>query len=233
MKLDDDILLETATLDRCNYQMATYAMHLATGSTLRHRSIKAATICDYLASVAKFLSRFSDRDVRKQLDSFNITPYIKAVTDEVKRWEDMPTRREPYTPEMWKYIHHELRPFASDNSLIAACDDWFACGLFGGLRLSEWAQDDAHKMLDNPTMNYRGDPKAFCLEDFDFQGRGNTRMSHDVARDCPLKDIERVVITFRMQKMANMAKSGPSFITKARSYASSVQHGTSYVVLSA
>jgi hypothetical protein len=133
LNLDDDLLLETVPIERCNYQMAMYAMHLATGSNLRHKTLKAATISSYLASVAKFLGRFSDRDVRKQLDSFNIAPCIKAVTDEVKRWEDMPRRREPFTPDMWKHIHHDMRPQAHDDSLIAACDDWFACGIFGGL----------------------------------------------------------------------------------------------------
>jgi hypothetical protein len=48
--------------------------------------------------------------------------------------------------------------------LIAACDHWFTCGLFGGQRLSELAIDDTHKMLNNPTLNYHSDPKAFCLE---------------------------------------------------------------------
>jgi hypothetical protein len=200
MRLDDDILLERAPLDRCNYQMALYATHLATGSNLRHKTIKAATISHYLASVAKFLGRFSDRDVRKQLDSFNIAPCIKAVIAEIKRWEDMPVRREPFTPKMWNYIHTKLRPHGSDDSLIAACDDWFTCGLFGGLRLSEWAQDDTHQTLDNPTMNYRGDPKAFCLEDFSFRGPGNIRMTHEEALNCDLSCIERVIITFRMQK---------------------------------
>jgi hypothetical protein len=200
MKLDDDIFLEEVSLDRCNYQMAMYAMHLATGSNLRHKTIKASTINDYLASVAKFLGRFSDRDIRKQQDSFNIAPCIKSVLDEIKRWEDMPRRREPFTPEMWKHIHTAMQPDASGDSLIAACDDWFACGIFGGLRLSEWAQDDAHQTLDNPTLNYRSDPKAFCIDDFSFRGPGNVRITHEEAVDAKLEAIERVIITFRMQK---------------------------------
>jgi hypothetical protein len=207
MKLDDDIFLEEVSLERCNYQMAMYAMHLATGSNLRHRTIKASTINDYLASVAKFLGRFSDRDVRKQQDSFNIAPCIKSVIDEIKRWEDMPRRRKPFTPEMWKHIHSVMRPNASADSLIAACDDWFACGLFGGLRLSEWAQDDAHQALENPTLNYRSDPKAFCLDDLSFRGPGNIRMSHEDALVCKVTDIERVIITFRMQKNGQNGKT--------------------------
>lgn len=79
MNHDDDILLEHVSLDRCNYQMALYAMHLATGSNLRHNTIKASTINDYLTYVAKFLGRFLDQENRKQIDSFNIAPLIKAV----------------------------------------------------------------------------------------------------------------------------------------------------------
>jgi hypothetical protein len=69
MKLDDDILLETVPLKQCNYKMAMYTMHLATGSNLHHIIIKSAMISDYLASVAKFLGRFYNQDFCKQLDS--------------------------------------------------------------------------------------------------------------------------------------------------------------------
>ncbi len=66
MKLTDDWLLEKATIQRCNWQMALYAAHLATGSTLLCKAIKSATITKYLIDVAKFLSRFSDRDPRRE-----------------------------------------------------------------------------------------------------------------------------------------------------------------------
>jgi hypothetical protein len=49
MKLDDDNFLELAQLDHCNYQMALYAMHLATGLTLQYQTIKAASITQFLA----------------------------------------------------------------------------------------------------------------------------------------------------------------------------------------
>jgi hypothetical protein len=46
MKLND-ILLENVSLNQCNYhQMVLYAMYSATGMSLHHRTIKAATIND-------------------------------------------------------------------------------------------------------------------------------------------------------------------------------------------
>jgi hypothetical protein len=179
-------------------------MHLATGESLTHKQIKASTINDYLFTVAKFLGRFSDRDVRKPDQvSPALAPCIKAVLTELKRWENMPNRREPFTPEMWAYIQDTLRPTATEDSLVAACTDWFTCGLFAGLRLGEWAQDEAHRLLHNPDYNIRGDPRAFCLDDFSFRGPGNILMTLEEAHEAKIADIERVIITFRMQKNAN------------------------------
>ena len=48
MNLTDDWRLENQSQERCNYQFALYATHLATGSTLHCRSIKSSSIQTYL-----------------------------------------------------------------------------------------------------------------------------------------------------------------------------------------
>jgi hypothetical protein len=48
LKLTGDWTLEHQPQERANVQLALYATHLATGSTLHYRSIKAATINSYL-----------------------------------------------------------------------------------------------------------------------------------------------------------------------------------------
>jgi hypothetical protein len=98
----------------------------------------------------------------------------------------MPKQRELFMPEMWQYIHTQPPPLVSDDSLVTT-------------RLSEWAQDDEHQMLDNPTLNYCSNPKIFCLEDFYFLGPGNVRLTHQTALACELDELERVIIMFRMQ----------------------------------
>jgi hypothetical protein len=67
------------------WQLALYAVHLATGNNVF-----------YLRDVATFLSRFSPVDARyRNATDKTIAPIIKAVTDEVIRWENIPDRREP------------------------------------------------------------------------------------------------------------------------------------------
>jgi hypothetical protein len=48
-KLDNDMALERVTIhQRCNWQLALYAVHLAMSHTVSCRSIKAVTIDKYL-----------------------------------------------------------------------------------------------------------------------------------------------------------------------------------------
>jgi hypothetical protein len=112
-----------------NWQLALYAVHLATGNTLWCKSIKAATILKYLRDVAKFLGWYSPIDAcYDNAADKTLAPCIKAVTDEVARWEKIPDRREPFTIEMFKHLD-SLRPACSPDSIIPVITDWAGCGL--------------------------------------------------------------------------------------------------------
>jgi len=106
LKLHDDLLLEDAPITRCNFQVAMYAAHLASGSSLRCRSIKTETIKRYIFNLAKFLSSFTPRDIRKTnpLDTKFSLP-LQSLYDESSRWESQKDRREPYTTQMWEYTY--------------------------------------------------------------------------------------------------------------------------------
>jgi hypothetical protein len=74
---------------RRNWQMALYAAHLATSNIIFCHSLKAVTISGYLRDVARFFSRFSPLDARyRSARDKTFAPCIKAVTDEVARWEE-------------------------------------------------------------------------------------------------------------------------------------------------
>ena len=64
MKLDDDWLLEHQPQERANFQLAMYATHLATGSSLLCKTLKASTINSYLLDVATFIGCFRPIDPR-------------------------------------------------------------------------------------------------------------------------------------------------------------------------
>jgi hypothetical protein len=172
MKLEDDMALENTTIQRCNWQLALYAVHLATGHTVSCRAIKATTIDKYLRNVAKFCARANPRDPRKlEQTQKPLARMIQGVIDEVKRWEDIPDRREPLTIEMIYYLQelYESKPYLySSDSALAVIIDYAGAGLYDGFRLSEWAQPNAHAEIHNPNLNYRGEPSAFCIDDVRF-----------------------------------------------------------------
>ena len=104
-------------------------------------AIKAATMERYLRSVATFCSRSNARDPRKIEQTNNeLAPVIEGVLNEVKHWENIPDRREPFTIEMLRYLIELLASqpnIHGQYSLLAAIVDWSSTGLYNGLRLSE------------------------------------------------------------------------------------------------
>jgi hypothetical protein len=191
--------LINVTQSRRNWQLALYAVHLATGNTLWCQSIKATTILKYLRDVAKFLGRYSILDARyASAADKTLAPCIKAVTDEVARWEKIPDRREPFTIEMHKHLA-SIQSSCSPDTIIPVITDWAGCGLYGGFRLTEWAQDDGHAALDNPLLEIHGQPKAFCLDDLTWKTSGNLRLTLSAALAAE-DSVGRVSLTFKAQK---------------------------------
>jgi hypothetical protein len=202
IKWDDDYVLEVSDLRRAHLQLAMYAIHLGSGSTLYCRRIKTATVKKYILNIASFISIFTNRDPRKSnaTDS-RLSPVITSVFDELQRWEDVPNRREPFTIEMLHEVHRLIILEQSHpDSLIVALADWFLCGLFTGFRLSEYAQDTMHPDPRFPGMNDRGDTCALLLGDVRFQLFDGRRISADLLPSVPLISIWKVWVTWRTQK---------------------------------
>lgn len=206
MKLDDDLSLQHVPIERCVWQFALYAVHLATGHSISCRAIKAGTMEKYLLSVATFCARSNDRDPRK-LDqtSKGLAPAIKGVLDEVKRWENIPDRREPFTIEMLRYLIElvESQPHIyGPDSYLAVMVDWASCGLFDGFRLSEWAQHNGNAALNNPQLNFKKEPYAFCIEDIEFFSPDHIRIPTEqvITLDSKSPRVGRNFLRYRVQK---------------------------------
>jgi hypothetical protein len=208
--------LKDVSQERRNWQLALYAVHLATGNNIFCKSIKASTITSYLRDVARFLGRFSPVDPRHRSATDNATALcIKEVTDEVIRWEKVPNRREPFTIEMWKHLF-SLRGSSPPDGIIDCITDWAACGLYGGFRKTEWAQDDSHAAFANPQLDIHSVPKAFGLADIIWKTASSVRLS--------LKDalahedtVGRVILTFKAQK--NGDNGATRLFTRSHSFA--------------
>ena len=120
-----------------------YALHLQSGHSIQCRTLKVATIKEYVRAIASFWALFSGVDFRKDSPHDKSFGHILGpVFKDMERFETVPDRREPYTPAMHRHavvMTTDLlvtQPLGKRVALVR----WFSCGLFGGFRLTEWAQ---------------------------------------------------------------------------------------------
>jgi hypothetical protein len=203
MKLTDDWTLVAVSTKRCVMQMALYAAHLATGSSLLCKSIKASTVEKYLLNIARFLSNFASRDVRKEgPTSQGLAEPIKAVLIEMERWEKVANRREPFTVEMQEYLNEQTANLPSSDKRVIF-SEWSTCGLYGAFRLNEYAQPAGHSWT-NPLLDINNDPKAFCLGDLEFTTIDKKFLPLETVLSALANDnhelVFRITLTFRFQK---------------------------------
>ena len=187
LKLTDDWLLEDQSQERANLQLAMYATHLATGSTLHLRSIKASTISMYVFHIASLLGRVRSIDPRfVSASDTKLAPVIAKILAEQKRWETVPNRREPFTLE----LHTQIKTLPSVTldplGLDAAMANWTLCNLYIGGRGIEWAQTNAqNRCLPNFLCNIFGRAYAFARDDVQCFTTTSIHLSIDEAINNP------------------------------------------------
>ena len=189
--------------------MAMFALHLASGHTLQCKSIKGGTIGDYCYAAAQLILIFDQddkgyaRDPRKTPGNLIMSPAFQDVITEVKRWDGMPNRREPFTVAMYRYVAKRATEIGDPDSLWAVCANFFGAGLYGGFRLSEWAQPNSYPKFGSfnpiPDGPLKGQAKAFTSGDIRFFNRQHRRLTHDQALHDP-SSVAKVSCTFRIQK---------------------------------
>lgn len=207
MRWLDDFLLEgegSATAERGQYQLAMYAIHLHTGNTIYCKQIKGATVKQYVMAAATFLALFSYRDFRKD-DPIHthMGRLLGPVFKDIERYEEIPNRKEPYSPKMHALARTLSAQFPAD-SLVAALTDGCEQGYCAGYRLSEFAQpsrrsDPLHPQLcNNPVAVFK--TRCFVPNDFEAQLSTMARVVglHIVSH--PLGDILFITLTWRYQK---------------------------------
>jgi hypothetical protein len=209
MKWGDDYLPEDTPEGnrRRLLQLALYAQHLGTGNTIMCRSIKVATVKAYTNAAASLMALFGDhpRDVRKDIPTdAHVSRVLSTVYDELHRWETVPNRREPFSPEMLRDVQQRATDPVNcrrPNSLLPALADWFQCALFAGFRLSEFAQDAYHSAPDSFQRDMHLDAKALCLGNIRFENAAGARLTsvEAILSDHPLL-LTKCWIKFRTQK---------------------------------
>ena len=136
--------LKSQSQETANYQLTLYAAHMATGSLLHCKSLKARTLRSYLLDVAKFLGRYRDVDPRyRSTADTKLAPPIAEILAEFQRWESIPNRCKPFTLDMHKFIAREAAKQQDDYCLDVAIANWTFCNLYAGCRGVEWMQTDS------------------------------------------------------------------------------------------
>jgi len=213
MKLTDDFFLEHCSHERRVLQFTLYALHLAWGGTIWGKPIKASTVEGYLRAAASLVALHCNRDPRYDRPTdLKMSPRIHAILAELKRVESIPDRMEPYTPAMQALLRDLIQETnAGPDSFLHAMLNWNACNMSMGCRLREYAQNNAHKSLDNPEKapnNLPGKPslRAFTLGDVALFDEHNRSVSfRTFASDA--SSVHRVEMTWSWQKNSEHGRS--------------------------
>ena len=201
LNLTDDWTLKNQSQERANVQLALYATHLATGSTLHCRTIKSATINGYITDVAKFLSRFRDVDPRfaSPADT-KIAPIISKVIQEQRRWETVPNRREPFTMALQNILSQKATESNDSYSFDTAIADWTLCNMYAGCRGIEWAQTSTTQaQLYTHHLNIFKRAYAFTLADVQCLSASHARLTIAQAVAAP-NLVDQIKLRFDEQK---------------------------------
>lgn len=207
MKFTDDLLLINVPHERRVLQMALYAMHLASGKGIYCKRLKSSTIEKHLRDIAKFLLRFSDRDARfANPGDSAMAPEISGIISEVKRIEEIPNKCDPWGLDCQEHLR-KLAAESHEDGHLQALANWSMCGLHGGFRLSEWAQNHQGKQLGAHASKDMGKgkakvPLAFCLKDLTFLDARGAKLKIRFARRNKGK-VKQIRLKWTHQKNGN------------------------------
>ena len=181
-----------------------YAVHLSCGHSIHCKSIKAATIEQYVLAAASFISMFTGVDYRKDNPSDTKMGHLLApIFRDLKKYETIPKRREPYDPQMHLLARQLASRFPPD-SLVAALVDALEQGYCAGYRLSEFAQPAGRKDPMKPQLNHLVSSlvrtRAIVPIDFRVQTETHGRAFGLKILIYPLLEVSRNWVTFRTQK---------------------------------
>ena len=200
----EDFLLHTAEATRSVAQLACYAVSLALGSNLLCRTLRADTIEKYLLAVSKYLQPIhaTKRDPRMdRIGDKQLSPMIKSVINEQRRWESIPNQREPFLPELTRHLIQLIQTSnPPEDHLLRAALQWFIIGHHIGFRRSEVLQPPSHHNLSNPALHDDGRPTAFLRDDLSFTRASRQRLSHPEVLLLSPTNLESATFRWRSQK---------------------------------
>jgi hypothetical protein len=179
-----------------NYLVACFVISLTKGETIQGRSIRYATMRNYVKAISKL---YTDRGAESPYCAD--VDYITLVLKAVKKYERMKHRRDMIHDEM-AHLIEAARPSWSNDSLQAAIADWVYLGRFAGFRSIEWCQKSSTRItkVDAPIDHLWtfSSTYAFIPQDFDFFAEDKRRLPFSA--DLDISRVAYVAVRFRKQK---------------------------------
>ena len=123
-KIGNNVALKGYHQHTRNIIMACYTANLASGENLLCKTIKSGTIIRYLSAAAELSIQLNT--ISPLLDiTGKRSKYVTDVLNEIKRWEQVPNRREPLTKSMINYIIKKGKSFSTNinDNLYSAIGD--------------------------------------------------------------------------------------------------------------
>ena len=193
MDLNQDPCLAHHDMQVRNYLLACFAVSLIRGETLQGRSIRHATIRNYVNAAAAL---HRDRNLPSPYSA--PTDYISIILKAVKKFEKEPNRRAMIDDEM---VHHieKIRQNYDQDSIESALIDWIYLGRFVGYRSIEWCQTTQQKFETIEHPNWEG-PKSYAFISEDFQFFTEAKVRIHILTPASVARIAYVTIRFRKQK---------------------------------
>ncbi|CAB9531804.1 unknown protein [Seminavis robusta] len=181
-----------------------YAVHLSSGHSIQCKSIKASTIDQYLLAASSLIRCFTQQDYRKdKLGDRTMGAYLSGVMRDIRRYETMADRREPYDHRMHALACKVAAKFPI-TSLVCCLTDGFEQGLCTGYRLTEWAQPAGKTNVLSPHGNGRTGPecktRAVIPNDIRAVGLCGVRLIGMAIITLPLLRLSQMYVKFRTQK---------------------------------
>ena len=197
-------LMEKFELHTCQLIACMYAIYVANGSSVYCQQVSANTVGNYVRDMASLVAMGpQQRDIRKDnpIDTKN-GRLLTKVFDELKRYDQVPNRREPLSPAMLSVAKQRGSLDHTSLGPDSALADWYEVGLLAGLRNSEWAQDSSYR-TSHPrqvALNVFNDPTAFCLRDIRVETHDYQQLQGAECYKVRPEQVRSLWLTFRTQK---------------------------------
>ena len=135
VKLQDNPLLLKFRHQTKNDIITAYALFLLAGQTLLAKSIRVDTAKCYIKAVSDYFKK--NHQFNPAVDETGAIPQeLDKTYKEAKRWESMPNRSEPLTPEMVEYLYDQGKALYPRFCSCYSCRRAVLC-LQTGFRISK------------------------------------------------------------------------------------------------